>query len=308
MPDHDLVIVGGGPAGCSAAVYAARSRINTLLVTEDFGGQLLLTDSVENYLGFPHQSGTGIAERYEEHVNDYEEYVTVARETVEAITQQDDGFSVETGGDEHTATAVIVATGTTAKRLDVPGEEAFRNKGVHYCSVCDGPLYGGETLAILGGGYSGTEGALFLSDIAETVYLLNYGDELSGEAITLEQLPEQDNIEVIHNADTQRFEGDEMLERLVYRDRETGEEHTLEVAGAFIEIGRAPNNAFVPEDVEKTEDGHIKTDANGRTNVPGFFAAGDVSDIAEEQAILAAGEGCAAALQVGRYLKEQDAA
>ncbi len=307
MTDRELIIVGGGPAGASAAVYAARSRIDTMLVTEDFGGQLLLTDSVENYLGFPHESGQGLSQRYEEHVKDYEDHVDIERGRVKAIEETDGGFAVRTGEDEFTATAVIVATGTKARRLDVPGEEEYRNRGISYCSVCDGPLYADERVVIVGGGYSGTEGALFLSDIAEEVILLNYGEELSGEPITLEEIPNQDNITVINNADTQAFEGDEMLETVRYVDRETGEEHELDVTGAFIEIGRIPNNDFIPDAVETDEEGHILTDDHSRTNVDGFFAAGDVSDIAEEQAILAAGEGCAAALQVGRYLKEQGA-
>ncbi|MDY6769724.1 MAG: FAD-dependent oxidoreductase [Candidatus Nanohaloarchaea archaeon] len=305
MPDRELVIVGGGPGGCSAAVYAARSRIDTLLVTEDFGGQLLLTDKVENYLGFPHESGQGLSERYEEHVKDYAEYVDIERASVDRVAKEDGRFVVETGDGTITAEAVIVATGTYARRLDVPGEEEFRNRGISYCSVCDGPLYADEEVAVIGGGYSGTEGALFLSDVADTVYLINYGEELSGEPITLEEIPEQDNIEVIHSADTQEFYGDSALEGLRYEDRETGEEHELEVAGAFIEIGRIPNSDFV-EDVETDEEGHIVTDEHQRTSIDGLFAAGDVSDIAEEQAILAAGEGCAAALQAGRYLKGQD--
>lgn len=305
MEERELIIVGGGPAGASAAVYAARSRIDTLLVTEDFGGQLLLTDSVENYLGLPGESGQGLSEKYEEHVKDYSDQVDVERALVEDIEEDGGGFVVHTGDGDIHAEAVIVATGTKARRLDVPGEEEFRNRGISYCSVCDGPLYADSEVAVIGGGYSGTEGAVFLSDIAEKVYLINYGDELSGEPITLEEIPEQDNIEVIHNADTQEFHGDQMLEGLRYEDRETGEEHELEVEGAFIEIGRIPNSAFIPDSVETDEDGRILTDEHARTNVDGFFAAGDVSDIAEEQAILAAGEGCAAALQAGRYLKEQ---
>ncbi|MFB6265661.1 MAG: NAD(P)/FAD-dependent oxidoreductase, partial [Candidatus Nanohaloarchaea archaeon] len=305
MADRELVIVGGGPGGSSAAVYAARSRIDTLLVTEDFGGQLLLTDKVENYLGFPHETGEGISERYEEHVRDYDEYVDVERETVERVAKEDGEFVVGTSKRTITAETVIVSTGTYARRLDVPGEEEFRNRGISYCSVCDGPLYADEEVAVIGGGYSGTEGALFLSDIAEKVYLINYDDELSGEPITLEKIPEQDNIEVINRADTQEFFGEDMLQGLRYEDRDTEETHELEVAGAFIEIGRIPNSDIV-EGVEKDEEGRIVTDDHQRTSIDGLFAAGDVSDIAEEQAILAAGEGCAAALEAGRYLKEQE--
>ncbi|MFB6166909.1 MAG: NAD(P)/FAD-dependent oxidoreductase [Candidatus Nanohaloarchaea archaeon] len=306
MADRELVIVGGGPGGSSAAVYAARSRIDTLLVTEDFGGQLLLTDSVENYLGFPSESGQGLSEKYEEHVKDYDDQVDILKERVEEIVQDGEDFAVRTeGGEEITAEAVIVATGTHARRLDVPGEEEFRNKGISYCSVCDGPLYAGKEVAIVGGGYSGTEGALFLSDIAEKVYLINYDEELSGEPITLEEIPEQDNIEVVNRAETTGFYGEQMLEGLKYEDRDSGEEVELDVEGAFIEIGRIPNSGIV-DFVEKDEEGRIITDEHQRSSVEGLFGVGDVSDIAEEQAILAAGEGCAAALEAGRYLKEKN--
>jgi alkyl hydroperoxide reductase subunit F len=303
MGKRELVIIGGGPAGCSAAVYAARSRLDTLLVTEDFGGQLLLTDSVENYLGFTCETGTGLSEKYEEHVRDYD--VDILQERVSSIEQDGEDFILRVdGADDVEAETVIIATGTEARRLDVPGEEEFNNRGVGYCAVCDGPLFADEEVAVIGGGYSGTEAAVFLSDIAETVYVVNYGDELSGEPITIEKIPDLENVEVIHNADTQEFFGDQMLEGLRYEDRDTGDEHELEVAGAFIEIGRIPRSELV-DVVDKDEEGKILTDERTRTSVDGLYAAGDVSDIQEEQAVVAAGEGCIAALEAGRYLKEK---
>jgi alkyl hydroperoxide reductase subunit F len=305
MADRELIIIGGGPAGCSAAVYAARSRIDTLMLTEDFGGQLLLTDSVENYLGLPGETGNGISEKYEDHVRDYD--IDIDRGRVEAVAKDGDTFHIEKDdGETVTAEAVIVACGTEARRLDVPGEEEYNNRGVGYCAVCDGPLYSGEEVAVIGGGYAGTEAVVFLSDIAEKVYLINYGDELSGEPITIEQIPELDNVEVIHNADTKAFRGDQMLSEIVYEDRETGDEKTLEVAGAFIEIGRTPNSELV-EDVAKDEEGKILTDNHCRTSVTGLYAAGDIADIEAEQAIVAAGDGCKAALDVARFLKDKDA-
>lgn len=305
--DYDFLIIGGGAAGCSAAVYAARRRLDTAIVTEDFGGQLLETDKIENYLGFPHETGTGISERYEEHVRDYES-VDIHRERVERVDKngQSDLFTVTTENDEYTAHAVLVATGNSPRTLNADGEDEFNNRGISYCVVCDGPLYQDEEVAIIGGGYTGTEGALFMSDVADTVYLINLGDRLTGEPITLEKIPEQDNIEVINNAKTTGFDGDQMLDMVIYEDTETGEEHEIEVAGAFIEIGRVPNTEIVDHlNLETNEEGRIKTNKHQETNIDGLFAAGDVSDIAEEQAILAAGEGCAAALQAGRYVKEQ---
>ncbi|MDY6771051.1 MAG: FAD-dependent oxidoreductase [Candidatus Nanohaloarchaea archaeon] len=309
MADRELIIVGGGPAGSSAAVYAARSRIDTLMITEDFGGQLLLTDSVENYLGFPQETGNSISQKYEEHVKDYD--VDIQRKHVDTVEKKDGVFHVtKEDGETVTAEAVIVACGTTARTLDVPGEEEYTNKGIGYCAVCDGPLYQDETVAVIGGGYAGTEAAVFLSDIAEQVYLVNYGDELSGEPITIEQIPDLDNVEVIHNADTQRFYGSDdgmkQLEGLTYEDRQTGEEHGLDVAAAFIEIGRTPNSDLVA-DATKDDEGKILTDNHCRTSVKGLYAAGDIADIEAEQAIVAAGDGCKAALDVATFLKDKEA-
>jgi len=301
MDERELIIIGGGPAGCSAAVYAARSRIDTLMLTEDFGGQLLLTDSVENYLGFESETGPGLSEKYQEHVESYD--VDVQNTTVDSVEQDEDRFLVHHGDDMTAAKAVIVACGTTARKLGVPGEEEFNNRGIGYCAVCDGPLYTDEDVAIIGGGYSGTEAAVFLSSIAASVTVVDYGDELTGEPITIEQIPELDNVEVIHRADTKEFFGDDMLEGLRYEDRDTGEVHELEVAAAFIEIGLTPNSVLV-DFIEKDDSGRIMTDAHARSSVDGLFAAGDVADIEEEQAIVAAGDGCKAALQVDRYLKE----
>lgn len=305
---YDFLIIGGGAAGCSAAVYAARRRMNTAIVTEDFGGQLLETDSIENYLGFKHLTGQGISEKYEEHVRDYEDYVDIHLKTVERVDKEDDGtFTVTTSGDEtFQAHTVLIATGNSPRTLGAEGEEAYNNRGISYCVVCDGPLYADEEIAIIGGGYAGTEGALFMSDVAKKVYLINLGPKLTGEPITVEKIPDQDNVEVINNAKTTKFSGDQMLESVTYEDTETGEEHTLEVGGAFIEIGRVPNTEIVDHlELEKTEHGHIISDKHQRTNIDGLYACGDVSDIATEQAILAAGEGAAAALDAGRYVKEK---
>lgn len=305
---YDFLIIGGGAAGCSAAVYAARRRMETAIVTEDFGGQLLETDAIENYLGFKHKTGQEISERYEEHVRDYEDHIDIHMTRVERVDKNEDEdiFEVTTGDETFRAHTVLVATGNSPRTLGADGEEEFNNRGISYCTVCDGPLYADEEIAIIGGGYAGCEGALFMSDVAEKVYLINIGDELTGEPITVEKIPDQDNIEVINNAETTEFFGDQMLEGLRYTDTETGEKHELDLEGAFIEIGRVPNTEIVDHlDLETTEHGHIKKDKHQRTNIDGLYACGDVTDIATEQAVLAAGEGAAAALDAGRYVKEK---
>ena len=303
MEKRRLTIVGGGPGGCSAAIYAARSNFDPLMITEDFGGQLMLTDSIENYLGFKSESGSSISEKFEEHVKDYD--IDIKKQKVESIEKKDGDFLLKTEDDEEILSeTVILAVGTKARKLDAPGEKKYLNKGIGYCAVCDGPLYPDEEVAVIGGGYSGTEAAMFLSDIAEKVYLINAGEELSGEPITIDKIPEKDNIEVIKNAYTKEFYGEEFLEGLRYEDQKTGKTEELDVKAAFIEIGRIPRSEIV-DFVEKTENGKIKSDSHCRTSEDGFFAAGDVSTIEEEQAIVSAADGCKAALEAGRYLKEK---
>ncbi|MCJ7450827.1 MAG: FAD-dependent oxidoreductase [Candidatus Nanohaloarchaeota archaeon QJJ-9] len=301
MIEKELAIIGGGAAGSSAAIYADRSNIDSIIVTEEFGGQLMLTKKIENYLGVPEASGADLSSKFEEHVKKYD--VDIEKSRVEKVVKKEDSYLLRTESDDIKAKSVIVATGTKARKLDVPGEEEFNNKGIAYCAVCDGPLYQDEEVAIIGGGYAGTEAALYMSDIAEKVYLINYNGELSGEPITLEKIPEKDNIELIGNADTQKFFGGEFLEGLRYEDRETGEEEELEVSAAFIEIGRIPNSKIV-DFVEKNERGKILTDEKQATSEPGVFAAGDVSDIPKEQAIVAAGQGTVASLEAKKYLQE----
>ncbi len=301
MEKKELIIVGGGPAGCSAAIYAARSNVDTKMITEDFGGQLMLTDHISNYLGFKKESGQSISEKFEEHVKDYD--IDIELEKVEKIEKEGEDFRVITTENEFISEAVIVGLGTKAKRLNAKNEEKFLNKGIGYCALCDGPLYADQEVAVVGGGYSGTEAALYMSEIASQVYLINAGEELTGEPITVEKIPENDNIEVINNAFTKEFYGDEFVEGLRYEDRETGETKEIDVEGVMIEIGRVPRSDIV-DFVEKTEEGKIISDKHCRTSEEGFFAAGDVSTIEEEQAIVAASDGCKAALSAVKYLKE----
>ncbi len=302
MEKRKLTIIGGGPAGCSAAIYAARSNVETLLITEDFGGQLMLTDHISNYLGFKKESGFSISEKFEEHVKDYD--IDIKMEKVEKVEEKNGRFLIKTTGENVISETVIIAVGTKAKKLNAKGEKEFLNNGVGYCALCDGPLYRDQDVAVIGGGYSGTEAALYLSDIAKNVYLINAGDELTGEPITLKKVTGQDNIEVINNAFTKEFFGEDVLKGLKYEDRKTGKIKELTVDGAMIEIGREPRSDIV-DFVDKTDEGKIESDNYCKTSVEGFYAAGDVSTIEEEQAIVAASDGCKAALQAVRYLKEE---
>ncbi|MFB6203572.1 MAG: NAD(P)/FAD-dependent oxidoreductase [Candidatus Nanohaloarchaea archaeon] len=300
---RDLIIVGGAASALSAAIYAVRSGMDVLVVTDEYGGQINNTDVVENYLGIKSISGPDLADRYVEHMREYGVDEEVGEKVVDV--RKDDVFEVETeSGDVFESHAVILATGGSRRRLDVPGEEELRNRGVAYCAVCDGPLYQGEEVAVVGGGYAGTEAAVYLSDIAEKVYVLNRSRELSGEEITIEKLKDAENVEVLSEASTTEILGDDLVDGLRYE--QDGEEKELEVTGVFIEIGTVPNSD-VTDLVETDDSGYIQVDEDFRTGTEGLYAAGDVTDVGAQQLVVSAGQGCQAALNASDYVKEKKA-
>lgn len=297
---RDLVIVGGAAAAQSAAIYGYRSGMDVLVIADAYGGQINNTDIVENYLGIKSVSGPELADRFTEHMREY----SVDEEKGNKVTnieKEEEVFNVELeNGDSFKAYSVIVATGGRRRKLNAPGEEEFANKGVGYCAVCDGPLYQGEEVAVVGGGYAGTEAAVYLSDVAEKVYLLSRSGNLTGEQITIDELKNTENIEVLRGASTKKFYGDNLLEGVEYEM--DGETHKLEVPGAFIEIGTIPNSD-ISNLYETTESGHIKVDENRATTEEGLYAAGDVTDKGAQQLVVSAGQGCQAALKASEYVK-----
>ncbi|MBC5793276.1 MAG: FAD-dependent oxidoreductase [Nanohaloarchaea archaeon] len=300
---RDLIIVGGAVAAQTSAIYAARSGMDVLVIADEYGGQINNTDVVENYTGFKHISGPELAENYLEHMRDYDVEEEKGEKIVD-IRKNNEIFEVENeSGDVFESYSVIIATGGHRRKLDVPGEEEFENKGVGYCAVCDGPLYQGETVAVIGGGYAGTEAAVYLSDIAEKVYVLSRSGVLKGEEITREKVKEAENVEVLEEALTQEFYGNNLLEGLKYED-ENGELQELEVTGAFVEIGTVPNSD-ITDLVETNEGGYIKVDREMQTGTEGLFAAGDVADWGAQQLIVSGGMACQAALNASDYVKER---
>jgi alkyl hydroperoxide reductase subunit F len=299
---RDLIIVGGASAAQSAAIYAVRSGIDVTVVADEYGGQINNTDVVENYLGFKSISGPDLAEKFTEHMREYD----VEEKTgykVSDIRKEEDVFEVEReDGEVYRAHAVIIATGGSRRKLGIPGEEEFANKGVGYCAVCDGPLYKGEEVAVIGGGYAGTEAADYLSDIAEKVYVLSRSGVLKGEQITIDKVEEDENVEVIRGATAQKFYGDNLLEGLKYE--QDGEVKDLEVTGAFVEIGTVPNSD-ITELVEKNDAGKIEVDEEMETGVPGLYAAGDVNNVGVQQLAVSSGQGCQAGLNAADYVKRQ---
>jgi len=298
---YDVVVVGGASAAQSSAIYAKRAGRSVLVVANDYGGQINNTDVVENYLGFKSISGPELAEQYLEHMREYDiDEKTGYRVT--DIRKPEDIFEIEReDGEIYRGRSVIIATGGHRRKLGVEGEEEFANKGVGYCAVCDGPLYQGEEVAVIGGGYAGTEAADYLSDIAEKVYVLSRSGKLKGEQITIEKVEKEDNVEVIRGAEATKFYGENLLEGLKYEQDD--EIKDLEVTGAFIEIGTVPNSD-ITDLVERDESRRIKVDDDMNAGSEGLYAAGDVNNAGVQQLQVSAGQGCQAGLNASEYVKQ----
>lgn len=300
---YDVAIVGAGPAGFSAAVYAARKKLDTLLIAKSVGGQIHLASVVENYLGFKSISGPDLVKRFEEHVRDYENVTFRLGEELERIAKEGDLFALRTkGGKEYRARAVIVATGRRHKVLGVPGEREFTGKGVSYCSICDAPLFKGKPVAIVGGGNSGMMAVLDLAPYSPKIYLVEILERLTADPVLVERAEATGKVEFLLKHRVEEIEGDQTVRAIRVRNLATGEERRIEVQGVFIEVGTEPNSEFLKGFVNLTDSGEVVVDERCRTSVPGVFAAGDVTTVPEKQAIVAAGEGAKAALSAHRYL------
>ena len=299
----DVLIVGGGPAGAAAAVYAARKGIVTGIAAERFGGQVLDTMGIENYISVKETNGPHFATALEQHVKAYEvDLMNLQR--AESLALVDDLIEVKLqSGATLTSRTVILATGARWRNMGVPGEAEYRNKGVTYCPHCDGPLFKGKRVAVIGGGNSGVEAAIDLAGLVSHVTLLEFAPELRADAVLQRKLNSLPNVTVIKNAQTTEVIGDgNKVQGLIYKDRATEAVHTLPLEGVFVQIGLLPNTDWLKGTVELSKHGEIVVDAHGRTNVPGVFAAGDATTTPFKQIVIAAGEGSKAALSAFDYL------
>ena len=303
MTEHirELVIVGGASAAQSAAIYAARAEVDVTVIADEYGGQINNTDTVENWLGIKSISGPELAEKFTEHMRDYDIDEITGQRVVD-VRRPEENFVVELeNGDTVEALSVVIATGGSRRKLGVKGEEEFASKGVGYCAVCDGPLYQGEEVAIVGAGYAATEAIDFMTDIAEKIYVIDRSEGFTGEQITVDRIKDHEKVEHWENAEVQEFYGDNLLEGV--KVNHDGEIKDLKVPGAFIEIGTKPNSDITSL-VEHTDSGRIKVDDEMNAGVEGLFAAGDVTDKGVQQLIVSAGEGCQAGLNAAEYVKK----
>ncbi|GMB09105.1 alkyl hydroperoxide reductase subunit F [Thermolongibacillus altinsuensis] len=297
----DVLVIGGGPAGASAAIYAARKGIRTGIVAERFGGQIMDTLGIENFISVKYTEGPKLAASLEEHVKQYDIDVMNLQRAKRLEKKDLIEIELENGAVLKSKT-VIIATGARWRNLGVPGEEEFKNKGVAYCPHCDGPLFEGKHVAVIGGGNSGIEAAIDLAGIAKHVTVLEFMPELKADAVLQERLYSLPNVTVLKNVQTKEITGTDKVNGISYIDRETGEEHHIELQGVFIQIGLVPNTDWLDGTIERNRFGEIIVDKHGATNIPGVFAAGDCTDSAYKQIIIAMGSGATAALGAFDYL------
>ncbi len=302
MDKYDLIIIGGSAAATAAGIYAARRNLNFKIISKDFGGEVATSGEIGNWPGINQTDGLTLANQFKQHLKFYKVNIEEGVE-VEKITKQEDGtFCITAKVGDYVAKTVIVATGVHPRELNIPGEKEFRNKGVSYCSVCDLPLFKDKVVATIGGGNSVLESGIMGADIASKVYVINKNPVFKGDQILLDNLLKKKNVEIIYNAMTTKISGNGFVSGLKYEDSKNGEEKELKVDGIFIHIGMLPNSKLVPPEVEKTQAGEIVVSKNCETNIPGLFAAGDVTDVPFKQIVIAAGQGTCALLQAVNYL------
>lgn len=300
---YDIIIIGSGPAGLSAAIYAQRACLDTIVIEKNgiSGGQVLNTWEVDNYPGFPGVTGFELSRQFREHAN-----------KLGARVVQDEVVQVELSGnvkkvvceeETYEARCVILASGAHHRTLEVPGEEELRGTGVSYCATCDGAFFRGRTVAVVGGGDAALEDAIFLARMCEKVYIVHRRDKLRGAKRLQERLQALENIEFVWNSETAAIEGNGQVEALRLRQTKTGEERRLDVDGVFIAVGIAPESELYAGQLELDEQGYIRADESGQTSVPGVFAAGDVRTKALRQILTAASDGANCVASAERYLQ-----
>lgn len=299
---YDLIIIGAGPAGITASIYAARKKMDLLVISEDIGGQTAISGSIENYTGYQFITGPELTAKFEEHLRQFG--ITLKEgEAVGNIQKTGNIIKITTDKGAYEARAVIIASGAKSRQLNVPGEKEFKNKGLTYCATCDAPLFKGRDVAVIGGGNSGLDATLQLMKIAKFIYLINIAPSLTGDPVMQEKVLASKMVKVMNNTQVTAILGDNFVSAI--KVKQGAKEEVLAVGGVFVEIGLIPNSEFAHE-LEKNKAGEIIVNFSNETNIPGIFSAGDVTNVPEKQIIIAAGEGSKACLSAFRYLAQHE--
>jgi alkyl hydroperoxide reductase subunit F len=299
---RELIIIGGGPAGMTAAVYAARKRLDAVLISKDLGGQAMWTGRVENYMGYQYIEGFELMSKFEDQVKQFPLEQKIGLQAV-SLRRIDGGFeAVADNNERYQGKAAIIATGKRPRSLNVPGEERLKGKGVTYCAICDGPVFAGQKVAVIGGGNSALEAADDMSRIAEHVYVVSV-TPFTGDKILVEKVQGSSNVTAFLEHEVLSISGETLADGIEIRDLKTRKQKRLDVSGIFVEIGLVPNSDLVKGLVALNEQGEIVVNCRSETDVPGLFAAGDVTTVPEKQIVISAGEGAKAALQAHKYIQ-----
>lgn len=301
---YDLIIIGGGPAGITAGIYAARKRLKTLLITKEWGGQVTKATEIQNWPGTKKISGTDLIKQMSEHLKEFEIEIKQGKEVID-LDKKGDIFTVRDNDQAYEAKTVIIATGKIPRTLNIPGEEEFKGRGVSFCATCDAPMFKDKAVAVVGGGNAGFMTAMDLIKYAKKIYILEFFPEMKGDPITKEKMEKTKKVEFILNVAVKEIKGKKFVESLIYEDRKTSKDVELKLEGVFIAVGMMPKVGFAQKLVELNKIGEIVIDKDNYTKTLGLFAAGDITDIKYEQIVIAAGEGAKAALAATEYLKNK---
>lgn len=303
---YDLIIVGGGPAGITAGIYAGRLKIKTLLITKEFGGQIgKKAVDIENYPGFEKITGPELVKKMETQLR--KEEIDIEMEEVLKIEKKENSFLVKTkSGKEFEAISLVLSSGSNPRPLEVPGEKEYIGKGVTYCALCDGPVFADKSVAIIGGGNAGFETAIFLSKIVKKIYILEFGSEVKAFESNQKLVEQTGKAKIITNAKLKEIHGEDFVKYITYEDKETGESKSIEVQGVFVEVGHMPATAYAKGLVDFNERDEIKVKPETcETSTPGIFSAGDMNEGIFKQIVTAAGEGSKSALAAHNYIQKQ---
>lgn len=301
---YDVAIIGAGPAGMTATVYCSRKKLDTLLITKDIGGQVLLTSGIENYMGYQYVTGKELSDKFFGQIAQFP--VAMLKDiSVCKLELSKGNFSLSCGEKKFSAKSVIITTGKRSKELGVPGEKELLGRGVAYCATCDAPLFKDKMVAVIGGGNSALTAAIDLLSYSTKIYLINVADTIQGDPVLIEKIKKSDKVEIIFESEITEIKGEKSVEAITLKNIKTQQIRQISVGGVFIEIGLTPNSEFVKDILHLNSSNEIIIDCNSRTSVPGIFAAGDVTSVQDKQIIIAAGEGAKAALSAYRYLLEK---